>query len=124
MEFIIIDGKIKCESDSGSVYYLTEHSCNCRGFAFRKTCFHMKEAISQDLFKQLEEKNNLSLSDINISRSQVFIDTRVKALKLFLNKNSIIYTDEQVIKYEPSIKSDTRPEQVISYFKGVVNGNP
>jgi hypothetical protein len=55
---------------------------------------------------------------VNLKISKVARQHRQEALKSFLKKFNIEFSENQIIEYEPLINQRTKPEEVINYFKG------
>jgi hypothetical protein len=101
---------IEVISSSGNNYKITLTRCSCKGFGFHKECRHYKQAQELGLLK------NLQLQTINsdITLSEHAKELRKAALKAFLTKYNINFTQELINKIEPVIKITTTPQEIFS----------
>ena len=113
-EFTIVDGKLEIESPSGNHYTITKTTCSCKGFGFRRTCSHLKEAEERGLISLLNEPKHIS-SQHTLSPEAHTI--RKNALKQFLIKNNITTTEDMINTIEPQIPRDSKPEDIIALAK-------
>ena len=114
----IIEGKIEIKSKSGNIYFITKDSCSCKAFGFRKTCRHYVEAKDQGLLNELEKQTSKDLyyEDSHFS-SEYIKNMRLDALKAFLTKNNISYSENKIIEIEKKITMNTKVEEVLNWFK-------
>jgi len=100
MKFEICDSVLKCFADSGNTYVLTDFSCSCKGFAFRRTCKHFRMAKEKGLLEKLAKQPK---PKFRINRNPFIIQSRIKALTEFLKKNGIEPTKKRVMSIEPKL---------------------
>lgn len=111
-DFKILNDQILVHSKSGHTYSIRKNFCSCKGFGFHRTCRHYQEAEKQGLIQLLTEKHRTA----NITLSQHAKLMRQDALRYFLNKRGIKFTDQQIITIEPKITQKTKPEDVINWI--------
>jgi len=107
-QFEVNDNHIIVTSSSGHKYTITLGSCTCPGFGFHKECRHYKEAREQGLLKSLE---------VHVPQSIILVTgkaLRKDAIRKFLTKNNLSYTESTVDKIECMLKTTTKPEEVIA----------
>ena len=106
--FEILDDQVLVHSKSGHTYSIRKNFCSCKGFGFHRTCRHYKEAEQQGLIQLLTDKKRT----VNITLSQHIKSMRQDALRHFLKKRGIKFTEKQILSIEPKISQKTRPEDV------------
>jgi len=111
--FIVEDGHLSIESFSGSNYIITKTTCSCKGFGFRRTCSHFKEATENGLITLLQQQQ----STIKLTLSPTAIKMRKDALKKLLTKHNITFTENMINTIEPQLTISTKPEDVIALAK-------
>lgn len=113
--FTIQDNLIVCHSKSGSTYKLTKTNnsiyCTCSGFAFRRTCRHIKEVIKTNLLYKLEQQ---SIKSKTIT-SPITINARRKALEQYLKRNGIETNPIMIKTIEPTINQQTSPKKILNW---------
>lgn len=109
-KYIIKDTYILCLSNSGKQYYITDNACTCPGWGFRRKCRHADYVRENKLLEKLKPKQDMCA--INFSSPFIKME-RMKALIWFLKKNGIKPTKGIILKIEPRITVNTKPENVI-----------
>ena len=108
--FDVFDTYIICHSKSKEDYTITLNSCTCRGFSFHHDCRHFSEAQEKGLLENLKHRK-ATYNGIKIGSHAKFL--RKDAIKQFLTKNNISFTDPVVDKIEEVLNATTKPEEVI-----------
>lgn len=108
------EGYLIITSDSGSTYKLTPKTCNCVGFGFRKTCSHLKEAEERGLLKLMERKNKGRFPSL---RSPMIVANRKDAIRQYLTKHKIKFTETLVNKVEPLLTYEMSITQFLKIIK-------
>jgi len=111
--YIPHDFFIEVKSKSGKSYQVTSNHCTCTGYSFRKTCRHLTEVKRQGLLSKLKEKK--------FTRKDFFNSPHVKmmrkdAIRTFLKKENIRYTEELVCDAEKFINASTKLEDFLKYI--------
>jgi hypothetical protein len=101
---------LEITSGSGKKYELTQKSCTCKGFGFRRTCGHIQEAEEKGLLKKLIEKQG---KKIHLSKSDNRIRARKDALKKFLEKNDVPFDEVTIDNLEKYVTQETTPEKLL-----------
>lgn len=109
---------IEITAGSGNKYQLTHKSCTCKGFSFRRTCGHIKEAKEKGLLDMLTERQK-KITTISMSESRR--KTRKDAIRKFLKKNNVTFDETLINKLEKYITQETTPEKVLQIAKGENN---
>ena len=120
--FKIKDGIVYCYSESGKEYHLTETSCDCKGFGFRRTCRHIEQAEEKGLFEKIKKAIKLHPKEITLPISRVIRKMRLQALIIFLRNCKIQPTREMLKDIEPQIEKDTKPEEVVEWAEKFKKG--
>jgi hypothetical protein len=108
--FDVFDTYIICHSKSGDDYTITLDSCTCRGFSFHKECRHFKEAKEKSLLARLSVRQ-VSFNGLKVgSHAKI---QRKDAVRQFLAKKNISFTETTIDKIEEVLDIRTRPEEVI-----------
>ena len=108
MKFQILTNKqIQVTSDSGHVYKIVSERCSCKSFYYKKTCKHIDEALKAGIFNQLDQNK----PDKNIA-------LRKDAIRQFLKKKNISFSESDVDFIESKLTCKTTPEEMISWVKG------
>lgn len=113
------DGTYNCLSDSGSNYRITENTCNCLGFQYRKTCRHFKEAKQKGLLEKLRLATAIK-TNANPHfhlRSPFIISSRKKAIAEWFQKHKMGYTQVIVDKIEKIMAIETPMEYCLERIK-------
>jgi len=113
--FQILSDVIIIESTSGAFYEIKKTSCSCKGFKYRDNCGHHREA---------EEKGLLNLIGIakkkNIhSTTWMARDERKKAIRKYLQKLSITFTEKMIDMLETKVNRDMTPEEFQNLAKSL-----
>jgi len=108
MRFELDRRRVKCFSDSGVTYYITKDSCNCVGFGFRRRCRHFSEALREGWIAKLKSQT------VHVSfRSSAIVESRKKAIRIFLEKRHASYTEETICSIEKILTQSTTSEIVL-----------
>jgi hypothetical protein len=99
--FKLINDHIDVFSSSGKKYTITLGHCTCIGFGFHRDCRHYQEAEEDGLISKLKT----SIKTFSIKLSDHARLMRKNALRQFLTKNNISFTEQLIDKLEPSITS-------------------
>lgn len=108
--FEVFDSYIICHSGSGEDYTITLDSCTCRGFGFHKECRHFKEAKEKGLLTQISTRQ-VSFNGIKVGSHARLL--RKDAIRQYLTKNNISFSEYVIDKIEKVLDVRTRPEEVI-----------
>jgi hypothetical protein len=100
-----------CHSKSGTTYKLTNQTCNCRGFGFRKTCRHYQNAYKLGWLKRLSES---IAKQPRLSRTPHIIEARKKSIQFFLTKHNIRLSAKQIEAIEPSVRRNMTVDKFLS----------
>jgi len=118
-----IDGNVVvCTSASGSVYQLTENSCTCKGFSFRRNCRHLKQATESGIFKRLKKGFSALHSPYKGSfrRSPYIMKERIKAVRAYLEKNGFNNPSGNMLhEVEKIVTPETQPGTVLALAKKI-----
>jgi hypothetical protein len=113
--FKVFEDHIQVIATSGNEYTITENGCSCKGFGFRRNCGHFDDAMDQGLIdllhKQAEQKQ------VVYSKSPRTIQMRKEAIKQFLTKRGLSYSDSLVDLIESKMTSKSKPEEIIEMAK-------
>jgi hypothetical protein len=115
-KFELFSDYIKVISGSGNEYTITIERCTCRGFSFHKICRHYEQAEALGLIEKLKQQPKKEL-DFSHSSSNMLM--RKDAIRKWLTKKNIAFTEEIVDKIEAMLKSKTKPEEVLSIAMAV-----
>lgn len=111
-KFVLKKNFIECVSGSGHVYKITHDSCSCKGFSFRKECRHYRQAKTKGLFDELEKV----LFKFKIQSSLHIKKARLDAIKVWLDKQKILYKPQDVINIEKFLDVNTTKQDIWNYF--------
>lgn len=114
-EFKIKDGMLHIISTNGGNYEISKTSCSCKGFGFRSTCGHYKEAKEKDLLSLLDKHQVKKPLTMSITA----IKMRKDAIRKFLTKHSISFEDTLIEKLESKLNSTTKLEDFIKMAKNL-----
>lgn len=106
-------------SGSGKKYQLTQKSCTCKGFSFRRTCGHVQEAEAKGLLRELEKRRTKKIR--TLSRSENRIKARKDAIRKFLEKNGVLFDERTIDEIERILTQETVPEKVLEIARGKKN---
>jgi len=112
-KFTLKKNFIECVSGSGHVYKITHDGCTCRGFSFRKECRHYRQAKTKGLFDALERvlvKCSVQCKSLHIKKA------RLDAIKVWLDKQKILYKPSDVINIEKFLGVSTTKQDIWNYF--------
>jgi hypothetical protein len=104
------DGSYTCHSDSGNSYRVTDKSCGCKGFQFRRYCKHMTEAKEKGILDKMKIQR---FPNQVLLRSPYIIRERKKAIIYWFTKNKIKFTDSMVDKIEAIMTVNTPMQECI-----------
>jgi hypothetical protein len=108
--FDVFETYIICHSKSKEDYTITLNSCTCRGFNFHHDCRHFSEAREQGLLENLKNRKP-TYNGVPIGSHAKFM--RKDAIRQFLTKKNIAFTDKIIDDIEKVLDIRTRPEDVI-----------
>lgn len=108
--FRVVPGKVIIKSESGNEYAITKTSCSCKGFGFHKTCSHFKEATQEGLLNLIVEIP----TEAHFFKSPVVVKARKEALRQYLKKHDVPFTDQLIDKIEPRITIKMKPEELLA----------
>ena len=109
-QFTLQETHIDVKSSSGNVYIVTKSSCTCIGYSFHRECRHYKQARELGLIEQLEKQREKKLSITVSEHARVL---RKEAIRQFLKKKQVIFTESVIDKIEKVMTSTTKPEDVL-----------
>jgi len=116
-DFEIKGNVLEITSGSGKKYELTQKSCTCKGFSFRRTCGHIKEANEKGLLKKLAQKQVKKIQ--YLSKSDSKIRARKNAIRKFLEKNGVPFDEVTIDNIEKIVTQETIPQKILHMAKGV-----
>lgn len=102
---------LEITSGSGKKYELTQKSCTCKGFGFRRTCGHFEEAEARGLLKKLTAKGKKKIRVLSTNDNKK--ELREDAIRKFLEKNNVLFDDVTITSLEKYITQETTPEKVL-----------
>jgi len=109
-QFTLHEDRIDVISASGSSYQITLTRCSCKGYSFHQECRHYKQAVNLGLLEKLKAKS-LSFS---ITLSDHAKKLRKEALKEYLTKQKISFTEDLLCTVEPQITCTMKPSELIA----------
>jgi hypothetical protein len=109
-KFEFHDDYVKVISGSGNEYTITIERCTCRGFGFHKKCRHYEQAEALGLVEKLKQQPT---KEFNFTRSSSATVMRKDAIRKWLAKKCIHFTEEIIDKIELVLTSKTTPEDVL-----------
>ena len=98
--------RIEVHSSSGNVYFVNKNYCSCKGFSFRRTCRHLKQIEELGLMNKLTKH---TVKSIRVSPK--FIESRKKAIKIYLKKYNITFDNQLIDFLEKHLTVNTEPEK-------------
>ena len=102
---------LEVTSGSGKKYELTQKSCTCKGFGFRRTCGHIEEAEKMGLLKKLTAKGKKKIRVLSTNDNKR--ELRKDAIRKFLEKNNVSFDEVTITNLENYIIQETTPEKVL-----------
>ena len=108
--FTLQETYINVKSGSGKDYIITKSSCTCVGYNFHRECRHYKQARELGLIEQLEKQHAQKLSITVSEHARVL---RKEAIKQFLKKKQVAFTESIIDKIEKAMTSTMKPEDIL-----------
>lgn len=110
-KFEFFSDYVKVTSKSGNDYTITIDHCTCRGFSFHKTCRHFEQAQALGLIEKLKTQI-VDQHDLSLSPNAIAL--RKDAIKKWLTKKQISFSDQIVDKIESILKSTSNPQEILA----------
>jgi len=106
------DGSYICSSESGNDYIVTDKSCSCKGFQFRRTCKHFKEVEKIGLLEKMKVNTSTSSCVLGV-KSPFIIKMRKEAIEEWFRKHNRKFTKAMINKIEKIMTIETPMEECI-----------
>ena len=110
---------LEVTSGSGKKYELSQKSCTCKGFGFRRTCGHIEEAEKKGLLAKLSVPGKKKVQVL--SKNDCRTSSRKDAIGKFLEKNGVSFDEVTVNNLEKYVTQETTPEKLLQMARADQN---
>lgn len=115
--FTLKQGYVLCISGSGHTYKVTHDKCTCKGFGFRRTCRHYRQAKQKGYLDKLNTQITQALAKFKTNGyGGAMKAARMHAIRAYLEKHNIRYTPAQVTSIEKTLTVNTTKQDIFAFF--------